>query len=231
MKKSLLFISAVISLFVGVSSVNASSYYLADNCTNMENGMGKTCNTKLVVEDGTVKINEIDLTFTMIGITFETKNVSLNSNWKIKDSSATSLNIESNKSSYAVGTYDIGTLNFYKIASASVCNVIYSYRGIYNNRECSVLNGNYYDKAGELTTQLNYQKQCLPNICTILSDGTYYNKEGNVSTKEEYENQCLEKKYCVYDNGKYYDKDGNETTEANYKRICEKNYCKVITDG
>ena len=225
-------IIALLCLFIGVKEVKADiKYYLNDGCANMSNGMGKTCNTKLIVEGGNVRVNEIKIDFILTGATFAKDEVSLNSGWTVSQISDTSITISSSKSTFAPGTYDIGTFNFYKIASASVCNVIYSYEFTLVNRICKVENGHYYDKNGEETDQLTYQKQCENNICKVLSDGTYFGKSGTEVTKDVYEQECEEKKYCQYSDGKYYDKDGNETTELNYKRICEKNYCKILSDG
>lgn len=234
MKKNKLgiLIISLLCLFIGVKEVQAdTTYFFTDGCTNMSNGMGKTCNTKLVVEGGNVKFNEIKIDFRLTGSTFSKDEVSLNSGWTVSSISDDSITISSSKSTFTPGTYDIGTFNFYKIASASVCNVIYSYKFAFVNRICKEENGHYYDKNGDETDQLTYQKQCENNICKELSDGTYFGKNGNEVTKDVYEQECVEKKYCKIIEGKYYDKDGNETSEINYKRICGKNYCTMLSDG
>ncbi len=87
--------------------------------------------------------------------------------------------------------------------------------------------GTYYNSKGEETDELTYQKECEKNICKVLSDGTYYDNNGKVVTKEEYEKSCNK---CKEENGKYYDNDGKETNKENYELVCKVHKCQVINN-
>lgn len=87
--------------------------------------------------------------------------------------------------------------------------------------------GTYYNSKGEETDELTYQKECEKNVCKVLSDGTYYDNNGKVVTKEEYEKVC---NTCKEENGKYYDKEGKETTKENFELVCKVHKCQVINN-
>lgn len=295
-------IIALLCLFIGVKEVKAeTTYYLKDvnennECSNMSNGMGKTCNLKLVVEGGNVSFdnNKIKIVFTLTGATFAKDEVSLSSGWTVSSINDTSITISSTRSSFEPGTYDIGTFNFYKIASASVCNVKFSLDSVI---KCGEENGKYYDSDGNEVsrseylvscfnipacrsvdlvvngekvtiyfgkdrtevTKEQYEQECFTDVpicsikngiyygingseiskeeyikqcefpCTKLEDGTFIGKDNTIVSETDYNTQC--KYHCEYAYGKYYDKDGNETTKLNYEKTCFKNVCKKLSDG
>lgn len=55
---------------------------------------------------------------------------------------------------------------------------------------CVERDGKYYDNNGNIISELDYQKQCMINICKILSDGTYYGAHNNEISEGEFYAEC-----------------------------------------
>ena len=96
---------------------------------------------------------------------------------------------------------------------------------------CSIVNGKYYDRYGNVTTKAKYKAQCEEPVtppsyyCSIVN-GKYYDKNGNLTDKATYKKQCEEpvkptKYYCSIVNGKYYGKYGTVVSKETWKEQCE----------
>jgi len=99
---------------------------------------------------------------------------------------------------------------------------------------CEIIDDKFYDKLGNETTELEYQKQCETHSCEKLSDGTLYGKNGNIVTEEIFDKECNptpEKHMCEIIDGKFYDKLGNEITKLEYQKQCETHSCEILSDG
>ena len=109
---------------------------------------------------------------------------------------------------------------------------------------CSIVNGKYYDRYGNVTTKAKYKAQCEEPVtppsyyCSIVN-GKYYDKNGNLTDKATYKKQCEEpvkptKYYCSIVNGKYYGKYGKIVSKKTWKKQCgeptpePKYYCSIV---
>ena len=101
---------------------------------------------------------------------------------------------------------------------------------------CEKRNGKYYDKDGNVVTELIYQKNCLKNYCKILSDGTFYGKDGSIVSENKYKEECEKSDsqktpVCEERDGKYYDENSNAVSELDFQKRCMINICKILSDG
>ena len=77
---------------------------------------------------------------------------------------------------------------------------------------CVYYNNNYYDRYGNIVSEQEYRKSCVPeekHYC-VYYNNNYYDINGNIVSEEGYKNSCAPeiKHYCVYYNNNYYDKNG-----------------------
>ena len=98
--------------------------------------------------------------------------------------------------------------------------------------ECMKVGNKYYDKNGNVVSEVNYIISCKAPKCETI-DGYYFGKDGTSVTKSRFEKECktpvpTPTYKCEYKNGKYYDKNGNIVTEVNYIISCQSPKCQVI---
>lgn len=99
------------------------------------------------------------------------------------------------------------------------------------NHYCEVVDGVYYDPAGRVVTQKEYENACLPKVCKIDGD-KYYGVDGKEVTEAEYKAECEKNVVtptnptCKVENGKYYDKKGKEVSKEEYEKACNP-VCKI----
>ena len=101
------------------------------------------------------------------------------------------------------------------------------------NIKCQNINGNFYDKNGNITTEYEYIKSCQAPKCEIVN-GYYFGKDGNNVTKSRFDKECNTQSApkpsykCEKKNGKFYDKNGNTTSEINYIKSCQAPKCEIV---
>lgn len=243
MKKILnLFVIAIIT-FISVIFIDAkaASYSFDPNdCTIT--GTTETCKLKLIVEEGTLTINELDLTVYFTNITYSSfypangwlvqKNVPNATNAANRD-----MILYTSKTSYGVGEYTLGTITATNALYGCYISVVPNF---VRNTCKKVTIGEttlYYGLDGKATTEYQYTTQCENLSCKALIDDNgskvYYDKDGNIVDERVYNEQCLGKIYCKPDEttGKYYDNNGNEITYLQFEKLCRKHSCEILTDG
>jgi len=195
------------------------------------------CKLQFTIESEVWFLDTLTVQFTLKNATMDVTETAIGDGYNTTfDKANNKIVFKTNKNKYGEKgktlTYTIAEYYFYKVNSAQECSVTYYIEPYSLVRNCTFDKTNkiYYDSLGDVTDELTYTKQCLKNICTVLSDGTYYGKNGTEVTKTVYENECLDKKYCEIVGDKYYGKDGSEISKIEYQKQCERNYCKII-DG
>ena len=196
--------------------------------------VSKTCKINFDVVDKSFKTNKITLDFTLNNMTIESLKV--NDGWKVTSQKTNSYIFESTQNEFAVGNHEIGTIVFYKIRAFEECEVKYSFSFENINRSCTYQNGTYYNKEGNVTTKIEFQKECETHKCEVLEEGEtkyYFDDEGKVTDEENYNSKCneQEKYYCQEKDGTYYDIDGEETDEDTFNKTCKPHYCEVYDEN
>ncbi len=243
MKKRLFILPIIMFLAItmGITGVKAGLYVgtgVGLKCEQpvVEEGTDKAyiiCDMGFEVTDTPLNLNTFKANFKLNNVTLDDSDIKLEKDWSIKKTDAT-YDLSTTQTTFNVGYHKIATIKFYKINKAEKCNVTYSYQFSFIDRTCSIEDGKYYDKDGNQTDELTYQKQCKKNVCVQLSDGTYWGINGTqVNDKEAFDSECGEKEtkhYCEYFEENYYGKNGEQTTKIKYELECENYYCTYIVD-
>lgn len=96
---------------------------------------------------------------------------------------------------------------------------------------CMQVGNKYYDKNGNVVSEVNYIISCQAPKCQIVN-GYYFGKDGTSVTKSRYQSECSTPTptthKCEYTGGKYYDINGNVVSEVNYIISCQAPKCKIV---
>ena len=192
------------------------------------------CDMGFEITESPIKFNSFDASFKLINVTLADSDITLEKSWSIKKN-GDSYHLSTSENTFGVGYHKIGSIKFYKIKTAEECKVEYTYSGFsYINHICTFYDNQYYDRNGNVTDELTYQKQCGVNICVQLSDGSYWGNKGvELKNKEEFDAECGEeetKHYCEVVDNEYYDITGEKTTKEKYELYCKNHYCTSISD-
>ena len=97
------------------------------------------------------------------------------------------------------------------------------------NPKCENKNGKYYDRNGNIVSEVNYIISCQAPKCQMVN-GYYFGKNGDSVTKSRYESECSETPSykCTYARGNYYDINGNVVNEVNYIISCQAPVCRKV---
>ena len=209
MKKRILFLPLFMVLTTMLSLTNVKAAVFAGD------GAGLRC-SEAVIEEGTNKAymicdmgfeikekdatfdniyNSLTASFTLNNVTLADSDITVEKEWKLQKS-GDSYKLETTATTFEVGYHKIATVKFYKIDIPAKCSIKYNYNFTHIDRTCSIYEGKYYGKTGEVN-ELTYQKECGTNKCVQLSDGTYWGKEGTqVADKEAFDAECNADKTC-----------------------------------
>ena len=238
MKKNLLFVFICLCLFCLLPKVNAAVNFLeASGCkSTLYDGRlsGIECNVKFRVSETDSNYNRVTLRITMPSdykITSTT--VEAGQGWTIvsKNDATHTYTLESKQTSFVPGTYQLFKIVTKGSSNSNNCDSILKVVPEIISRSCTIYNGSYYDKEGNITTELEYEKECKKHTCEILSDGTKYGKDGKIVTDIEYEKECKKHTCEVLSDGTKYGKDGKVVTDIEYEKECKKHTCEVLSDG
>lgn len=131
------------------------------------------------------------------------------------------------------GTLNLGTIKF-MVEGEYINNNLFT-PSIHRFNSCSTLNENnkdyYYDKNGEFTNQLTYQKECEKPTCHVYEDGTFSGSDGNIVSKLDYQKQCQTHKCETLSDGTKYGPTGTIVSDIEYQKQCVKPTCHVYGDG
>ena len=133
----------------------------ATTCTGLEeHGDGtvtRTCTLKLNVSGGTIRYNVFNYTVTLNNM--KVQSITPMENWYIKEEDGGGFSLETSLTSLS-GEVSLGVVVFEKIEATENCNATYRLSYSFEDRSCTIFQGNYYDPSGEITSALNYRKYC-----------------------------------------------------------------------
>lgn len=163
------------------------------------------------------------------------------------DDSLKEYTLVSTANSFPVGTYEMATITFVGGSLSQDCSAGVSVLSRDNtSRICSISkdtsnNTYYYDKNGNLTTGVNYDRQCRPHNCDNVVDSEnhvtyYYDKEGHEVTQEQQrifcdEHLCEEVEDSTTHHVYYFDVGSNQVSALEYYNQCKPHVCKTYTDS
>ena len=239
MKKNLLFVLTFLLVLFMMPKVNATVNYLEESsCKSMlyEGRLtGIDCNVRFKVTEKASTYNRVTLRITMPSdFLIKSNTVEAGPGWRIvsRNDETHTYTLESDETSFAPGSYQLFKLVSYGSSNSNNCDS--SLRVIPETiaRKCVKSGEVYYDRDGNVTTELEYEKQCKTHKCEILSDGTRYGKEGTVVTELEYEKQCKSHQCEILSDGTRYGKNGTIVDEDTYNDECvpKKPVCEIKDD-
>ena len=213
-----------------MAGIDYSNGVVCDDLVDLDDGnVSKKCKINLNVVNGKTYYNKINVKLTLTNLIIHEINV--NKGWTLTRDSDNNLYFSSYLPSFEIGRYEIGTMVLYKVKKAELCSLEYEYVPSIINRSCTVENNYYYDHNGELISELEYEKECLPHSCEILSDGTKFGKDGNKVDDLTYSKECLTHKCEILSDGTKYGKDGNKVDDLTYSKECLTHKCEILSDG
>ena len=259
MKKILLVILLVIGLVLTKENVSAISYGTpTPNCTEKGNEM--VCKIDLIINEKMEGYNAASINFEVINL--NVISFTPEKSWFV-DSETTngdknSYILKTTKTTLEAGTHTVATVKLSKKDILARC--YFKLSPIFLNKEernCSIYQGVYYGKDGNIVSAIEYDKQCNTHVCEILSDGTYFGKNGTIVDSSTYLSECghiceyYDGKYygkngmevnqsifnqecspkCKFENGKYYGQNGSVVSELDYQKQCGNNVCSILSDG
>ena len=239
MKKKNMLIVLILMVILGVRDVAAQATVRTSiDCQKVENNgatTGLNCSAKLIVEGDAVDVDVVQFDLALTNLEKPTYSGIDDASWeKLSADTDVVVKFKNKKGPLAAGTYTIGQMVFNRTGAVTEeCKLEYtSSLTTKVNTSCAIINKEYYDKAGNKTTELNYQKECMVNVCKTLSDGTKYGKEGTVVDDLTYQKECEVNTCKKLSDGTMYGKDSTIITdELVYQKECEVNTCKILSDG
>ena len=193
----------------------------------------KTCTLGFTVTDSPVSINEFKGTFSLHNVTLADKDIIMEKDWYISKDTDLTYSFSTTKTSLEVGYHKIATITFYKVVNEDECYIFYYLSNFQKiNRSCSIYQGTYYDKSGNITNQTTYEDECLEKPKACSKDGDkYYDKSGSPVDQKTYQKEC-ETNICKdFGDGTYFGKDGTEVNQQQYQEQCtepEKHFCENV---
>ena len=228
MKKGIRYFLIMVILLIpfSVRAGISSTLECEDLKVDANNMAYKTCTMKLVVDSNSDN-NAFDLKLTLENLVLTS--YKLENGWKMTHEDSNNLSIETVKANLTEGNYTVGTLTFYKILSASVCDLHYSYTFKKIVRNCVNENNLYYGPDGAVITDFEFKRKCETHKCTILQqEGTkyYFDDTGAEVGESTYNEKCNAKHYCEKVEEVYYGPTGEATNQKDYELNCVKHYCE-----
>ena len=197
LKKMLLIF--VFSIFImGVHNVNAAldfneSVICGSEVTDSDGRKYQNCEIGFLVTGISYDMEEFTINFTSLtNVTIE-QVASTALGWSMKSSGGNAYVFKNGNGPVTVGRHTIGTFRAYKIEASEKCYFQYNVSVEKVNRSCSIFDGNYYGKNGNIVNELTYQKECISHYCEVLSDGTKYGKDGSIVSDLDYQKQDMAK--------------------------------------
>lgn len=239
MKRVLSFLILLLSIVVIPANVKADidarNGLVCQDEVKLSNGItAKTCTIGFKVVNNPTTNNQAKLVLTLTNMVVHS--ITLESDWRQTNQDGNTLTFETTASKLEIGEHKIGTITFYKVKAADRCFVEYHIETTKIERNCLKDNDLYYDKNGNMVSKFEFEKQCEPHKCEVLTDPDqsdkkyYFDDTGKEVEQQVYDQKCITHHYCVEYENKYYDNDGEQTSKETYEKECFKHYCEKIDD-